>query len=103
MYYSAFGEYDTTWFEVTHLFDAPFYTMSYVTSATAALELGRMETSQPGSGLEAWLKLVETDRNQSFESFLKEAGIASPFEQGRMQECGEFLKENLVSQQAKAA
>lgn len=102
-YYSAFGEYDTTWFEVTHLFDAPFYTMSYVTSATAALELGRMETSQPGSGLEAWLKLVETDRNQSFESFLKEAGIASPFEQGRMQECGEFLKENLVSQQAKAA
>ena len=94
-YYTIFGEMDPSWFEITHLFDSPFYTVSYVTSATAALELGRMEDEQEGAGLEAWLQLLRTDRNQSFESFLQSAGIASPFEKGRIRECAEFLESQL--------
>lgn len=102
-FYSIFGDYDPTWFEVTHLFDAPFYTMSYVTSATAAVELGRMEAEKEGAGFKAWMNLLKTDRNQSFEDFLKAAGIASPFDKGRIQECGEFLKKNLVKPGLKKA
>ena len=94
-YYTIFGEMDPSWFEITHLFDSPFYTVSYVTSATAALELGRMEDEEEGAGLEAWLQLLRTDRNQSFESFLQSAGIASPFEKGRIRECAEFLENQL--------
>lgn len=94
-YYTIFGEMDPSWFEITHLFDSPFYTVSYVTSATAALELGRMEDEEEGAGLEAWLQLLRTDRNQSFESFLQSAGIASPFEKGRIRECAEFLESQL--------
>lgn len=102
-YYSIFGKQDPTWFEVTHLFDAPFYTMSYVTSVTAALELGKMEAESEGKGLQAWLKLLDSNRDQSFDVFLKEAGIASPFEKGRIEECGKFLQQNLVTETAKAA
>lgn len=101
--YSIFGDYDPTWFEVTHLFDAPFYTMSYVTSATAAVELGKMEAEKEGAGFKAWMNLLKTDRNQSFEDFLKAAGIASPFDKGRIQQCGEFLKKNLVPQGVRKA
>lgn len=102
-YPSIFGQADPTWFEVTHLFDAPFYTISYVTSATAALELGRMEQEQEGAGLAAWLQLLHTDRNQSFEDFLESAGIASPFEQGRIAACADFLAGELENQLAAAA
>lgn len=94
-YYTIFGDMDPSWFEITHIFDSPFYTVSYVTSATAALELGRMEDEQEGAGLDAWLQLLHTDRNQSFESFLQSAGIASPFEKGRIRECAEFLESQL--------
>lgn len=102
-YPSIFGQADPTWFEVTHLFDAPFYTISYVTSATAALELGRMEQEQEGAGLAAWLQLLHTDRNQSFEDFLESAGIASPFEKGRIAACADFLAGELENQLAAAA
>ncbi len=95
-YYSIFGEYDPTWFEVTHFFDAPFYTISYVTSATAALELGKMESEKGGVGLQAWLNMLTTNRDQSFEDFLNEAGIASPFENGRIEQCAEFLQQELL-------
>lgn len=102
-YPSIFGQADPTWFEVTHLFDAPFYTISYVTSATAALELGRMEEEQEGAGLKAWLYLLHTDRNQSFEDFLHSAGIASPFEKGRIAACADFLAGELEDDLAAAA
>ena len=102
-YYSIFGEYDPTWFEVTHFFDAPFYTISYVTSATAALELGKMESEEPGKGLQVWLNMLSTNRDQSFEDFLKESGIDSPFESGRIQQCAEFLEEKLIGEQMQIA
>ena len=58
-------------------------------------EKDRMEDEEEGAGLEAWLQLLRTDRNQSFESFLQSAGIASPFEKGRIRECAEFLESQL--------
>lgn len=91
------GYADPSWFVVTHFFDAPFYTISYVTSATAALELGRIEVEE-GKGLESWLGMLKVDRNQSFEGFLNAAGIASPFEAGRIRECARFLSGQLTGQ-----
>ena len=102
-YPSIFGQADPTWFEVTHLFDAPFYTISYVTSATAALELGQMEEKEQGAGLEAWLQLLHTSRDQSFADFLHTAGIASPFEKGRIAACADFLADELANELAAAA
>ena len=80
---------------VTHFFTEPMYVMSYVVSNDAALQLYQMELENYGSGKQCLLdNLTSTEPN--FLAFLEQAGLKSPFEQGRIQEVKETLRKVLI-------
>ena len=76
---------------VPHFFTNPLYVISYVVSNDAALQLYQMEKAQAGSGLTC-LRNNMTTREAYFMAFLKEAGLKSPFANGRILEVKETLQ-----------
>ena len=77
---------------ITHFFTEPLYVISYVVSNDAALQLYQMELENAGAGL-ACLTENLTTAQPYFLAFLQEAGLESPFADGRM----EAVKETLQS------
>lgn len=76
---------------IPHFFTEPMYVISYVVSNDAALQLYQMEKAQAGSGLTC-LRNNMTTREAYFMAFLKEAGLKSPFANGRILEVKETLQ-----------
>ncbi len=89
MYEYGYGDYVITdengiannWFTVTHIFDAPFYTISYVTSASVAMQIWHAAQTDQDAAVAAYMKLIKADQGQPFESLLAEAGLKSPFDE----------------------
>ncbi len=76
---------------IPHFFTEPMYVISYVVSNDAALQLYQMETVKPGSGLACMVENMTT-MEPYFLAFMKEAGLKSPFEAGRILEVKETLE-----------
>lgn len=66
------------WISISHLFEMPFYVISYCVSACAAFRLYSMELNEPGSGLSAYLGLMSASAEGDFITILDDAGIPSP-------------------------
>ncbi len=66
---------DNSWYRVTHLFDAPFYTISYVTSAVAALQIWSQSREDYAAAVDTYLAMIHTEQNQPFTSLLEEVGL----------------------------
>lgn len=81
---------------IPHLITEPMYVISYVVSNDAALQLYQMEVAQRGSGLTC-LQSNMTTRQPYFLAFLKEAGLQSPFADGRVLQIKETLQSVLGS------
>lgn len=76
-------DYFTTLNSVTipHILLYPFYVQSYCTSTAVALQIYYMEKNEAGSGLDAYIDLLNReDTELTFEQQLASAGLASPFE-----------------------
>lgn len=71
---------DNSWFEYTHLFDAPFYTISYATSACAALQFWALSQDDHAGAVAAYLNLIKSDQNRPFQEMLAADGLRSPFD-----------------------
>ena len=84
----AFGA-DNSWFSVTHVFDSPFYTISYVTSATAALQIWALGQDNWNSAVDTYLEMIRADQNQPFSSLLKEVGLKPPHDESVMKTIAE--------------
>ncbi len=69
--------------EVTHFFTNPMYIFSYIVSNDAALQLYQLEQEQPGQGLKKLEENLDTQESYLL-AFLEEAGLESPFAQGRL-------------------
>lgn len=76
---------------IPHFFTEPMYVISYVVSNDAALQLYQMEKAQAGSGL-ICLRENMTTQQGYFLAFLREAGLKSPFADGRILEVKETLQ-----------
>ena len=76
---------------IPHFFTEPMYVISYVVSNDAALQLYQMEMVKPGSGLACMVENMTT-MEPYFLAFMKEAGLKSPFEAGRILEVKETLE-----------
>ncbi len=74
------------WLEITHLFDTPFYTISYVTSALAALQIWAQSRTDYEGAVETYLTMIRADQNQPFTQLLEEAGLKSIHEPATMRE-----------------
>ena len=80
---------------IPHYFTHPMYIISYVLSNDAALQLYQMEAASTGTGLTAYAKQLATQQPLLLE-FLKEAGLKSPFEEGRLTEVRSTLESKLL-------
>lgn len=77
---------------IPHIVEYPFYVQSYCTSAVAAISIFEMEENEAGTGLEAYLKLLDRGENElTFEEYLTNAGIESPFADNRIRELANFI------------
>lgn len=76
---------DTLFFaSVPHFFTNPMYVFSYVVSNDAAMQLYQLELAEPGAGLAMYQESL-TSEESYFLAFLEEAGLESPFAEGRME------------------
>ena len=80
---------------ISHFFTQPLYTISYVVSNDAAFQLYQLEEQQPGAGLEIYLEHLDTEQVY-FLPFLEEAGLDSPFQEGRIQTVRKTLEQALL-------
>jgi len=76
---------------VTHFYTSPMYVISYVISNDAALQLYQMEQTEKGAGLDCYMENLAT-MQPDFLAFLQEAGLESPFVQGRVQNVKQTLE-----------
>lgn len=86
---------DISWIDINHLFDFPFYVISYCVSDSAAFSLYNMELESHGKGLEMYVKLMNNADEYSFEDLLKKEGMQSPISRDVISEISDVLKERL--------
>ena len=87
----AFGVQDTLFVAITHFYVSPHYVISYVVSNDAAMQLYQMELLDPGSGLACYSENLDTTEDQLL-SFLQQAGLESPFADGRITDVQETFE-----------
>ena len=85
-------EWDSRDFVVVgHFFTDPMYIISYVVSNDAALQLYQMEQEKANTGLALYNKELNTQQT-FFLGFLAEAGLESPFTDGRVAQVRKTLE-----------
>lgn len=72
---------DISFVLIPHIFRYPFYVQSYCTSAAVSLEIYFAELKSEGAGFEIYKELITREEGGlTFEEYLTEAGLTSPFE-----------------------
>ena len=89
------SEGEPSWIDVNHFFIAPYYVISYCISGDAALQLYRSELSD-GSGFALFEKLLTLAPGRGVLELLEEAGMDSPFVEGRIAELADFYQDRLT-------
>lgn len=92
---TGFGFDETVWDSrdyvcMPHFFEQPLYIISYVLSNDAAFQLYEMERAEKGAGLRCYEENLASMQYQLLP-FLSEAGLASPFETGRLSQVKQSL------------
>ncbi len=82
------------WIDIHHFFIAPFYVISYCISLDAALQVYQTEL-RSGNGLETYRALMRSASGNTILALLEEAGLESPFKEGRIAELADFFNEQL--------
>lgn len=86
---------DTSWIDVNHFFDYPFYVISYCVSDSAAFSLYNMELNSPGAGLDMYVKLLNNAAKYDFEELLENEGMSTPVSRETIKEISQVLSERL--------
>ena len=82
------------WTQVDHLFEMPFYVVSYCTSADASMQLYQLALEDPEEAWDAYNVLME-QWDQPFADALAEAGLESPMEPGHAKRARETIEAQL--------
>lgn len=69
---------------IDHFFSVPQYIISYVVSNDVAFQIYQLEQEEVGAGLRLFEESLDTQQ-VSLLAFVREAGLKSPFEAGRLQ------------------
>ena len=84
------------WMEIPHIFEAPFYYISYATSALASLEIYSMEEEHGWEAAkDCYLELTTIDGYDQFRQTLKDAGLDDIFVKGTITELASSLADEL--------
>lgn len=84
------------WVDITHLFEQPFYVISYPVSACCALEIYERDMQTGGAGLESYLRLAETEEI-GIVAATAAAGLQNPITDERVQAVASFLDSQLAA------
>lgn len=91
-----FGDYiGYSWIDINHFFEYPFYVVSYCVSDSAAFTMYLMEQENAGSGLEAYLSVMDGAAEDGFLALLESAGMDSPITAESIDAIAAALKEVL--------
>ncbi|MBQ9393875.1 MAG: hypothetical protein IJU18_07815 [Oscillospiraceae bacterium] len=80
------------WAQISHLFDTPFYVISYCVSNDAAIQLAALERAEPGAGVVCYNDVLDW-QSDAFLSEVERVGLESPFAPGRCAENAALLQE----------
>lgn len=69
---------DYTWFRIGHLFESPFYTISYWTSAAVALQIWSLSLDDWQAGADLYMELIEAPQDQNFLDLIQSVGLTAP-------------------------
>lgn len=83
------------WTNIQHMFESPFYVISYCVSCSAAFELYNMELDRSGAGLKAYNKLLKAASDGSFLDILDGAGLPSPISEDSVKRLADSIGSKL--------
>lgn len=79
---------------IPHLFMSPMYVISYVVSNDGAMQIYQAELESKGAGVKLWEDSLYTTE-MGYLAFAEEAGLDSPFADGRVEELRKIFEEKL--------
>ena len=89
------AEQDVLWWtQIDHLFQMPFYMVSYCVSVDAAMQLYALTLEDPDAAWEVYCVLLDCP-DLPFSEALAEAGLESPFAPGRIGKAKEIIEGQL--------
>ena len=86
--------YQYYWMDIIHLFEYPFYVISYPVSLHVAMQIYELELQQPGQGTEKYFEILPRDWN-SFMDTVNNGGLKSPFAEGSMRSIAAMIGDAL--------
>ena len=102
-YRSAANGVVDDWLLYDTLFESPFYTISYVSSATAAMQIWAASQDDWQAGVDIYQKMIHANQNQPYTQLLAEAGLTAPHARGTMAEIGALYRAEIKKDRASAS
>ena len=87
---------DVSWIDISHLFEQPFYTISYCTSLDAALQIDEVAFEDYYSAVKLYEDFLDRQGDGGFISNLERVGMESPFSEARIKEVHDYLASYLL-------
>lgn len=84
------------WVQIPHMFEYPFYIISYCVSDSAAFNLYMMELENEGSGFEAYMQLLEDADTDNFLNLIEAHDLPSPISPKTVKGIAEVIKERIA-------
>lgn len=96
MYYYGLDWYnEQVWIDINHFFIAPYYIISYCTSADAALQIFVLEDEKKGDGLDKYMEMIGLAGELEFLELLEQTEMTSPFSDDRIEYLADYFRSNL--------
>lgn len=86
--------YQYYWMDITHLFEYPFYVISYPVSLDVAMQIYELELKTPGAGVAKYFEILPRDWSTFMET-VTNGGLRSPFEAGSMRSIAAMIGDTL--------
>ncbi len=82
------------WMEVPHLFEAPFYVISYPVSCHVAFQIYVLESENSGAGLNTFLNILPRESTNLLD-VIEVGNLQSPFEKGSVKKLAEIIEKDI--------
>lgn len=94
----------TDWVTTLHIFESPFYPVSYLTSADVAMQLWERSLEDPKDAMAKYMTLMEGSRDgKPFLTNVRDAGLISPFDDSEMTNLAAYFRNYLIYETPDAA
>lgn len=87
----------TDWVTTLHIFENPFYPVSYLTSADVAMQLWERSLTDPKDAMDKYMELMQGSKDgKAFLTNVRDVGLVSPFDPNEMANQSVFFRNFLI-------